>query len=213
MNPEKSQQGQALQESLSSIKHKFLVMSSNGGVGKTSVIVNLAMALSSKGVKGGLMDVNYCSPDIHKMFGFELAVASDIDKPLVPMTYSDDLKVASIESVRQDIDETGIWGKPLKISDIRRFIFNVNWGELEYLFVDTPAGPGEKLLSVVQAIPDAKIIIVTSPNKISGDRAKKMINFFRKEQYQYLAGLKICAGFYVKTAANARSFSAPDPAA
>jgi len=195
MNTEKSQQGQALQESLSSIKHKFLVMSSNGGVGKTSVIVNLAMALSSKGVKGGLMDVNYCSPDIHKMFGFELAVASDIDKPLVPMTYSDDLKVASIESVRQDIDETGIWGKPLKISDIRRFIFNVNWGELEYLFVDTPAGPGEKLLSVVQAIPDAKIIIVTSPNKISGDRAKKMINFFRKEQIPVFGWIENMRGF------------------
>src|SRR5210317_993524 len=91
-NTDEAPQVQAFQESLSSIKHKFLVMSSNGGVGKTSVIVNLAMALSSKGVKGGLMDVNYCSPDIHKMFGFELAVASDIDKPLVPMTYSDDLK-------------------------------------------------------------------------------------------------------------------------
>ena len=115
------------------------------------------------------MDVNYSSPDIHKLFGFEPSAASSIDKPLVPMTYSDDLKVASIESVMQDLDETGIWGKPLKISDIRRYIFSVNWDELDYLFIDTPAGPGEKLLSVVQAIPDAKIIIVTRPNKISED--------------------------------------------
>ena len=79
MKTEKSQQVQALQESLSSIKHKFLVMSSKEGVGKTSVIVNLAMALSKRGVKGGLMDVNYNGPDIHKMFGFEPAAASDID--------------------------------------------------------------------------------------------------------------------------------------
>ena len=87
MKTEKSQQVQALQESLSSIKNKFLIMSSDGGVGKTSVIVNLAMALSRRGVKGGLMDVNYSSPDIHKMFGFEPAATSDIDKPLVHMTY------------------------------------------------------------------------------------------------------------------------------
>jgi ATP-binding protein involved in chromosome partitioning len=194
-NTDKVLQDQALQESLSSIKHKFLVMSSKGGVGKTSVIVNLAMALSRRGVKGGLMDANYSSPDIHKMFGFEPAATNDIDKPLVPMTYSDDLKVASIESVIQDIDETGIWGEPLNISDIRRFIFSVNWGELDYLFVDTPAGPGEKLLSVVQAIPDAKIIIITSPDKISGDRAKKMINFFRKEQIPIFGWVENMRGF------------------
>ena len=89
--------------------------------------MNLAMALSRRGVKVGLMDANYQGPDIHKMFGFELAATSDIDKPLVPMTYSDDLKVASIKSAMKGRDETGVWGKPLKISDIRRFIFSVSW--------------------------------------------------------------------------------------
>ena len=111
------------------------------------------------------------------------------------MTYSDDLKVASIECVMQDIDETGTWGKPLKISDIRRFILSVNWGELDFLFIDTPAGPGEKLLSVFQAIPDAKTIMVTSPNKISGARAKKMINFFKKEQIPILGWIENMRGF------------------
>jgi Mrp family chromosome partitioning ATPase len=128
------------------------------------------------------MDLNYNSPEIHKLFGFEIEAAGEINNPLMPMTYSDDLKVASIESVLKGRDETGVWGKPLTISDIRRFISSVNWGSLDYLFVDTPAGPGEKVLSVIQAIPDAKIIIATTPNKISGEHAKKMINFFRKEQ-------------------------------
>ena len=142
-----------------------------------------------------MMDVNFHSPDIHSMLGLEPAVASNSDKQFIPMPYSDNLKVASIESLMQDIDETGIWGKPLKISDIRRFISSVNWGSLDYLFVDTPTGPSEKLLSVVQTIPDAKIIIVTTPNMISGDRAKKMINFFRKEQIPIFGWIENMRGF------------------
>jgi len=186
---------QALQESMSSIKHKFLVMSSQGGVGKTSVIVNLAMVLSKRGVKVGLMDINFHSPDIHTMLGLEPAVASNSDKQFTPMRYSDDLKVASIESLMKNMDETGVWGNPLKISDIRRFISNVNWGSLDYLLVDTPSGPGEGLLTVIRAIPQAKTIIVTAPNKIGGDRAKIMINFFRKEKIPIFGWIENMRGF------------------
>ena len=195
-NTDEAMQVQALQESLSSIKHKYLVMSSQGGVGKTSVIVNFALALSKRGVKVGLMDANYHGPDIRGMLGLELATTSDSDKRFLPMAYSDDLKVASIESVMQDIDETGVWGKPPKILDIRRFISSVNWGSLNYLFVDTPSGPGEGLLTVIRAIPEAKTIIVTAPNKISGDRAKNMINFFRKEKIPIFGWIENMRGFF-----------------
>ena len=194
-NTDEALQVQALQESMSSIKHKFLVMSSQGGVGKTSVIVNLAVSLAKKGMKVGLMDANFHGPDIHRMLGLEPAVASNSDKQFIPMPYSDDLKVASIESLMQDIDETGVWGKPLKISDIRRFISSVNWGSLDYLFVDTPSGPGEGLLTVIRAIPEAKTIIVTAPNKIGGDRAKNMINFFRKEKIPIFGWIENMRGF------------------
>ena len=192
---DKASKVQVPQKSISSVKHKLLVMSSQGGVGKTSVIVNLAVTLSKRGVKVGLMDLNFQGPDIHRMLGLEIAVAGNLDKPFMPMTYSDDIKVASIESIIQDIDETGIWGKSLKISDIRWFISGVNWGNLDYLFIDTPAGPGEKLISVIQALSDAKIIIVTAPNRISRDRAKKMINFFRKEKIQILGWIENMRGY------------------
>ena len=195
-NTDEAMQVQALQESLSSIKHKFLVMSSQGGVGKTSVIVNLALALSKRGVKVGLMDANYHGPDIRGMLGLELATTSDSDKRFLPMAYSDDLKVASIESVMHDIDETGAWGQPLKILDIRRFISNVNWGSLDYLFVDTPPGPSEGFLTVIRAIPETKIIIVTAPNKIGGDRAENMINFFRKEKIPIFGWIENMRGFF-----------------
>ena len=111
------------------------------------------------------------------------------------MPYSDDLKVASIESLMQEIDETEVWEKPLKISDIRRFISSVNWGSLDYLFVDTPSAPVEGLLTVIRAIPQAKTIIVTAPNKISGECAKNMINFFRKEKMPIFGWIENMAGF------------------
>jgi Mrp family chromosome partitioning ATPase len=157
--------------------------------------VNLAVALSKRGVKVGLMDVNFHGPDIHRILGLELPVASDSDKRLIPMAHSDDLKVVSIASMMQDRDEIGVWGKPLKISDIRWFISSVNWGSLDYLFVDTPPGPGEELLTLVRGIPEAKAIIVTAPNKISRDRAKEMISFFKLENIPIFGWIENMQGF------------------
>ena len=179
-----------------SIKHKFLVMSSQGGVGKTSVIVNLAVVLSKRGMKVGLLDANYHGPDICRMLGLEPGVASVSDKPFIPVAYSDDLKVASIESVMQNIDGTGGWGKPLKVSDIRQFISSVNWGRLDCLFVDTPPGPGEGLLTMIRAIPEAKTIIVTAPNRIGRDRAKNMINFLEKEEIPIFGWIENMRGYF-----------------
>ena len=192
---DKVPQVQALQESMTSIKHKFLVMSSQGGVGKTCVIVSLALSLAKKRMKVGLLDANFYGPDIHTMLGLEPAVASNSDKQFIPLPYSDNLKVASIDSLMLDIDETGVWGKPLKIVDVRRFISSVNWGSLDYLFVDTPSAPGEGLLTVIRAIPQAKTIIVTAPNKISGECAKNMINFFRKEKMPIFGWIENMCGF------------------
>jgi Mrp family chromosome partitioning ATPase len=194
-NTDKVPQVQALQESMTSIKHKFLVMSSQGGVGKTCVIVSLALSLAKKRMKVGLLDANFYGPDIHTMLGLEPAVASNSDKQFIPLPYSDNLKVASIDSLMLDIDETGVWGKPLKIVDVRRFISSVNWGSLDYLFVDTPSAPGEGLLTVIRAIPQAKTIIVTAPNKISGECAKNMINFFRKEKMPIFGWIENMCGF------------------
>ena len=194
-NTDKVPQVQALQESMTSIKHKFLVMSSQGGVGKTCVIVSLALSLAKKRMKVGLLDANFYGPEIHTMLGLEPAVASNSDKQFIPLPYSDNLKVASIDSLMLDIDETGVWGKPLKIVDVRRFISSVNWGSLDYLFVDTPSAPGEGLLTVIRAIPQAKTIIVTAPNKISGECAKNMINFFRKEKMSIFGWIENMCGF------------------
>lgn len=195
MDTDNALQFQNIGGSMSSIKHKFLVMSCQGGIGKTSVAVNLAMAISKRGLSVGLMDVNFHSPDIHRMLGLELPIAQDPDKPHIPMAYSNDLKVVSVESLIQDRDQTGVWGRPLKISDIRWFISSVNWGSLDYLFVDTPPGPGEELLTLVRGIPEAKTILVTAPNKIYRDRAKEMINFLNKENISIFGWIENMRGF------------------
>jgi len=194
-NTNKVPQDQALQKCMSSIKHKFLVMSSQGGVGKTSVIVNLAVALSKRGLKVGLMDANFHGPDIYRMLGLQPAISSSSDQPFIPTAYSDNLEVASIEFVMKDQDGTGVWGKPPEVSDIRRFISRINWGSLDYLLVDTPPGPGEELLTMIQAIPDGKTIIVTAPNRIGRDRAQKMINFFSKEKRPIFGWIENMQGF------------------
>ena len=211
-NPDEASQVKDLQKSMSSIKHKLLFISSEGGVGKTSVIVNFALALSMRGMKVGLMDLNYNSPEIHKIFGFEVEAVGERDKPFIPVGYTDDLKVASIQSIIKGRGETGAWGRPLMIPDIQRFISSVDWVELDYLFVDTAAGPGEKLRTVIQAIPDAKTIIVTTPNKISGDSAKKMINFFRNEKIPILGWIENMRGFLCQNCGQRQELFSSGPA-
>jgi Mrp family chromosome partitioning ATPase len=195
MKTEKSQQVHAFQESISLIKHKFMVMSSQVGVGKTSVIVNLAIAFSKRGLKVGLMDGNFHNPDIHRMLALKPANPNSSDKQFIPLPYSNDLKVTSIESVMEGLCENGNWKEPPKISDIQRFISAVYWDNIDYLFVDTPPGPGEELLTMIRAIPKAKTIIVTAPNKIGGHSAQNMINFFRKEKIPIFGWIENMQGF------------------
>jgi ATP-binding protein involved in chromosome partitioning len=188
-------QDQNVSESISAIKHKFIFISSQGGIGKTSVVGSLAITLSKRSLKVGLMDFNFQGPDIHKMLGIESTAVNGSNKRLIPMPYSDDLKVASIESMMQDRDETGVWGMPPKISDIRRFISSVDWGRLDFLLIDTPPGPSEELLVVIRGIPEAKIIIVTAPDKIPSGRAREMIRFFKKENITIFGWIENMRGF------------------
>jgi len=187
---------QSLRESLSSVKHKFMVVSSQGGVGKTSVIVNVAVALSKRRVRVGLLDVNSHGPDIHRMLGLKPAAAGTSDNRRLPVPYSDNLKVASIAFALPGTDETGAWAMPMKTSDIQRFIAGLRWGRLDYLFIDTPSGPGEALRMIIRAIPDLKVVVVTSANQVSAERAKNMINFFRKENIPIFGWIENMRGFF-----------------
>lgn len=194
-DPGTAAQDQAIQESLSLIKHKFLVMSGKGGVGKTSAAVNLAVALSEKGAKVGLMDVDLHGPDIPRMLGLKGLLDISADSRMIPKPYSENLKVVSIESLTQDTDDAVIWRGPLKMHVIRQFISDVHWGRLDYLILDSPPGTGDEPLSVAQTIPGAKAIIVTTPQEISLADIRKSINFCRTVKMELFGLIENMSGF------------------
>jgi Mrp family chromosome partitioning ATPase len=175
-NPQ-AEQDAAVKASLQKIKHKFMIMSGKGGVGKTSTSANLAMALAKKGFKVGIMDVDMHGPDIPRMLGLEGLLDLSENQKLSPMKYSENLSAVSIESLTQNKDDAIIWRGPLKYSAIRQFIADVEWGEMDYLIIDSPPGTGDEPLTVAQVISDAKAIIVTTPQEVALADVRKSINF------------------------------------
>ncbi len=175
-----SKQDAAVNASLQKIKNKFLVMSGKGGVGKTSVSVNLAIALANKGFKVGLMDVDIHGPDVPRMLGIEGTVSVNTHRKLTPKHYSDNLSAISIESFMGSKDDAIIWRGPMKYSAIKQFIGDVEWGQLDFLIIDSPPGTGDEPLTIAQTITDAKAIIVTTPQEVSLADVRKSISFCNK---------------------------------
>lgn len=173
-------QDQMIESSLSKIKHKLLVMSGKGGVGKSSIAANIAVGLSKKGYKTGLMDVDLHGPSIAGIMGIEGLLEITPDKFAIPKSVNG-LKVVSMQSLlnTEDRDKAVIWRGPAKTGVIRQFIGDVQWGELDYLIIDSPPGTGDEPLSVAQSVPDAKAIIVTTPQDVALSDVRKSINFCR----------------------------------
>jgi ATP-binding protein involved in chromosome partitioning len=189
------QQEKELESALSKIKYKFIVMSGKGGVGKTSVSVNLGIALGKRGFKVGIMDVDLHGPDVPRMLGLEGMVSPNETQKLEPMHYSDNVKVMSIECLMPNKDDAVIWRGPLKHSAISQFISDVDWGELDFLIVDSPPGTGDEPLSVVQTIPDARPIIVTTPQEVALSDVRKSINFCKKVQKDLFGLIENMSGY------------------
>jgi ATP-binding protein involved in chromosome partitioning len=175
----KEEQDASVASSLSRIKHKFIVMSGKGGVGKTSTAVNIAIALANKGFRVGIMDVDLHGPDVPRMLGLTGMPDVNSNRKLNPIAYSDHLTAISMESFLPKRDDAIIWRGPLKFSAIRQFIADVEWGELDFLVIDSPPGTGDEPLTVAQQISDAKAVIVTTPQEVALADVRKSINFCR----------------------------------
>jgi ATP-binding protein involved in chromosome partitioning len=186
---------EAVKNALARIRHKFLVMSGKGGVGKTSVAVNLAMALAQKGFKVGLMDVDIHGPDVPRMLGLSGVKADLSGEKLEPMRYSDNLSAISIEGILPDKDTAIIWRGPLKHSAITQFVSEVNWGDLDYLIIDSPPGTGDEPMSVAQTVPEARAIVVTTPQEVALSDVRKSINFCKKLNMEIFGIIENMSGY------------------
>lgn len=193
-NPQADQDA-AVNESLKKIKNKFIVLSGKGGVGKTSTSVNLAIALSKKGFKVGIMDVDLHGPDVPRMLGLQGMLDLNANRKLNPMSYSENLKAVSIESLTANKDDAIIWRGPIKYSAIKQFIGDVEWGELDFLIIDSPPGTGDEPLTIAQTISDARAIIVTTPQEVSLADVRKSINFCKTVKMEIFGLVENMSGF------------------
>ena len=192
---EQAQKDAAIKQSLGKIKNKIIVMSGKGGVGKTSTSVNLSIALASSGHQVGIMDVDLHGPDVPRMLGLNGMPQLTANHKLSPLRYSDNLSAISIEPFIPGKDDAIIWRGPLKFSAIRQFIGDVEWGELDFLVIDSPPGTGDEPLTVAQMISDAKAIIVTTPQEIALADVRKSINFCRAVKMEIFGMIENMSGF------------------
>lgn len=164
------------------IKHKYVVMSGKGGVGKTTVAVNLASALAVKGKQVGILDVDIHGPNIAKMLGIETELVQQFREDCIqPVSVSTNLVAVSIALLGLNPSEPIIWRGPAKMSVIRQFLADVEWGKLDDLIIDCPPGTGDEPLSVCQLIPELTgVIIVTTPQEVALLDARKSVCFAKK---------------------------------
>lgn len=190
-----AEQKAKVDRSLKKIKNKFIVMSGKGGVGKTSTSVNLSIVLANKGYKVGIMDADLHGPDVPRMLGFEGILNLSQSQKLNPASVSRNLKAVSIESLMPKKDCAIIWRGPLKYTAIQQFIGDVEWGELDFLIIDSPPGTGDEPLTVAQTISDARAIIVTTPQEISLADVRKSINFCKTVKMPIFGIIENMSGF------------------
>lgn len=190
------EQEKRLKENILKIKNKFIVISGKGGVGKTTVAVNLAYSLNLKGYRTGILDVDIHGPNIAKMLGIEHISLIGSDFGIEPVEVSPNLKAVSIALINKDPDQPIIWRGPLKMGIIKQFLSDVNWGELDYLIVDFPPGTGDEPLSVCQLIPDITgAIIVTTPQDVAILDAKKSVLFAKQLKVPVAGIIENMSGF------------------
>jgi len=181
---------------LQKIKHKILVLSGKGGVGKSTVSANLAVALSQDEYDVGILDIDIHGPSIPKMLGIEDKTPDSTDKGFIPVSYSPNLKVMSMGFLLQNRDSPVIWRGPLKMTAIKQLIGDFNWGNLDYLIVDIPPGTGDEPLSIAQLIPNCDgAIIVTTPQDVALVSVRKSINFVKKMGLPVIGIIENMSGF------------------
>lgn len=190
-NPEE----QKIANTLSKIKHKIVVMSGKGGVGKSTVSATLALALCAKGYRTGLLDVDLHGPSLAGILGLTGQTIQAAGDKMAPLAAANGLKVMTIQSLLQNRDDAVIWRGPMKVSAIRQFLSETDWGELDFLLIDSPPGTGDELLTVAQTIEDCKALVVTTPQEVALADVRKSLNFCQQIEMPIVGLVENMSGF------------------
>nr|XP_010930049.1 cytosolic Fe-S cluster assembly factor NBP35 [Elaeis guineensis] len=187
----------AIVERMATVKHKILVLSGKGGVGKSTFSAQLSFALADMDYQVGLLDIDICGPSIPKMLGLEGQDIHQSNLGWSPIYLESNLGVMSIGFMLPHPDEAVIWRGPRKNGLIKQFLKDVHWGELDYLVVDAPPGTSDEHISIAQFLQATGIdgaIIVTTPQQVSLIDVRKEISFCRKAGIQVLGVVENMSG-------------------
>lgn len=176
------------------IRHKVLVLSGKGGVGKSTVAVNLATGLAQEGYRVGLLDVDVHGPSVPVLMGMSGARVETIGERMLPAKKNGVL-VMSVGFMLSSQDDAVIWRGPMKTGVIKQFLQDVEWGELDYLIVDSPPGTGDEPLTIAQFLEDPQALIVTTPQQVAASDVRKSITFCNKIGIPVLGVVENMSGF------------------
>lgn len=178
------------------VKRKIAILSGKGGVGKSTVAVNLAAALAWRGHQVGVLDADIHGLDVPKMLGVEGARIVGSKAGLIPVTGPLNIKVISMQFLLQTADTPVIWRGPLKMRVISEFFANVVWGNLDYLIIDLPPGTGDESLTIMQVLSDLDgVVIVTTPQAVALLDARKAAQMCKQMRVPILGILENMSGF------------------
>jgi len=191
-------ESQDLKLKMAKIKHKIAVISGKGGVGKSTVTVNLAMAFATHGFANsvGILDADITGPCIPKILGVKGQRLQGGPPGIFPATGPLGMKVVSMDFLLPSDESPVIWRGPLKMRAIQQFLSDIVWGELDFLFIDLPPGTGDEPLSVMQLLPDMDgVVIVTIPSEVSQIVVKKAVTFAKQLNIPVIGIIENMSGF------------------
>lgn len=184
------------------VRHKFMVLSGKGGVGKSTVATGLALSLARMGQKVGLLDIDITGPNLPKMLGLEGTQLHVEEGQIHPAIGPHGVKVISMAFLIEDPDKPVIWRGPIKLGAIQQFIGDVAWGELDHLIIDFPPGTSDEPLTVTQALPNMDgVVIVTTPQDVALLDSRKSINFAKTINLPVLGVVENMRGYTIQGSA------------
>ena len=182
-------------ERMSKIKHKIAVISGKGGVGKSTITVNLATAFALKGSRVGILDADIHGPSVPRLLGLEGSQVQTTAMGALPVDGPLKMKVMSIDFFMAEQMPT-IWRGPLKMRAIRQLLGEIVWGDLDFLFIDLPPGTGDEPLSIAQLLPDLDgVVIITMPSDLSSSIVKKAVTFAQRLKLPIIGVVENMSGF------------------